>query len=455
MSKPLFACMLPPMPMTALGHTSIGPLTQLSTESLRARSHDGAVTGVTEVDCPGRAAGARSRMLSCCSDGLGPYAWLELPATPSPEGGYPVALFLHGWVGADAAPDYPYSCNQGGYCAPVMSAWSDAGYAVLMPGYRGHGTVAGKTADGHDWMKTWDNDTYLSPVSYAVDALNLLAAAPGMEAPGIDAGAGAVKLDLSKVHALGHSQGGDVAAIVLAATGKGAANGLSIASSALGSGTYVDRFSQLQTDPPMETALEAVLAADGTWTGTTIGADGTVNPNFVFGSPPNRIGTLDQTQWDWQKNQWSAPLVRAAIEMKLDEMYSTLNAQVTDAGQWSWAITDREDGGFTAVHDTGLVPFMQAIGAFDVPQDVTAPLNLHFSDRDFCSVPAVNTDFCARGNGAGAKCHAFEYFANTHELSVAGEGRFSPEGTVAGFAVMSARDPALIVGQAPEAIKYR
>jgi pimeloyl-ACP methyl ester carboxylesterase len=208
MSKNLIACMLTLMPMTALGDTSIGSLTELSTESLRARSYDGAVTGVAEIDCPGRAAGAKSRMLSYSSDGLGLYARLELPAIPPPESGYPVVLFLHGWVGADAAPDYPFSCNEGGYYAHVINAWSDAGYAVLMPGYRGHGTVAGKPADGHDWMKTWDNGTYLSPVFYAVDALNLLAAAPGIEALGIDAGAGAVKLDLSKVHTIGHSQGG-------------------------------------------------------------------------------------------------------------------------------------------------------------------------------------------------------------------------------------------------------
>lgn len=453
MSKTLFACTLTLMPMTALGDTSIGSLTELSIESLRARSYDGAVAGVAEIDCPGRAAGAKSRMLSYSSDGLGLYARLELPATPPPEDGYPVALFLHGWVGADAAPDYPFSCNEGGYYAHVINAWSDAGYAVLMPGYRGHGTVADRPADGHDWMKTWDNGTFLSPVFYAVDALNLLAAAPGIEALGIGAGAGAVKLDLSKVHAIGHSQGGDVAAIVLAATGEGAANGLSVASGALWSGTYVDRFSQLQTYPPMETALEAFMAGDGTWTGTAIGADGTGNPNFVFGYPPNWVGTLDQTQWDWQKDQWSAPSVRAAVEKKLDEMYSTLNAHVKDAGQWSWAIMDREDGGFTVVHDERLVPLMTAIGAFDAPQYVSEPLNLHFSDRDFYSVPEVNVEFCARVNGAGGKCHAFEYFGNTHELSVAGEDWFSPEGTVAGFPVMTARDQALIVGQDPEAIK--
>lgn len=452
MTKSLLVCALALMPITALADTSIGSLKELSTESLRARSYEGAVTGVVKIDCPGRATGATSLMLSYTSDGLGLYARLQLPATPPPAGGYPVILFMHGYVGADAAPDYQFSCNEGGYYSNIVNAWADAGYAVLMPGYRGHGTVAGKPADGLDRMKTWDNGTYLSPVFYAIDTLNLLAAAPGIEPLGIDTGAGPVKLDLSKAHAVGHSQGGDVGAIVLAATGEGAANGLSVASGALWSGTYVDRFTQLQTYPPMETALEAFMAGDGTWTGTAVGADGKVNPNFVFGYPPNWIGTLDRSKWDWQKDQWSAPSVRAAVEKKLDEMYATLNAQVKDAEKWSWAITEHADGGFTVVHDERLVPLMQAIGAFDVPQYMTEPLNLHFSDRDFYSTPDVNITLCENANAAGGTCQAFEYLGNTHELTKAAEGWFSPEGTTDGWPLMLRRDQALISGQDPRAV---
>lgn len=453
MLKPLLAFAFAVIPMIGHADTSIGSLAELSTDSLRARSYDGALTAVTEIDCPGRAVGAKSRMLSYASDGLDLYARLELPTTPAPEGGYPVVLFLHGYVGADAAPDYPFSCNEGGYYAQIINAWADAGYAVLMPGYRGHGTVAGKPADGHDWMTTWDNGTYLSPVFYAIDTLNLLAAARGIEALGIDAGAGPVKLDLSKVHAVGHSQGGDVGAIVMAATGEGAANGLTVSSGALWSGTYVDRFTQLETYPPMETALEAFLAGDGTWTGKATGADGSVNPNFVFGYPPNWIGTLDQSQWDWQKDQWSAPSVRATVEAKLDEMYATLNTQVKDAGQWSWAITESEDGGFTVVHDERLVPLMRAIGAFDQPQYVTELLNLHYSDRDFYSMPDWNIALCESANAKGGKCQAFEYEGNTHELTKAAEAWFSPDGTTDGWPLMLRRDLALIAGQDPRTVE--
>lgn len=442
MRKSLLIASLAALPGAGFADTSIASLTELSTDALRARVYDGKVTATTEIDCPGMGAGAKSQIVSYTSDGLNLYARLQRPEGEAPAGGWPVVLFAHGWVGADAAPEYPFSCNEDGYYANVIKAWADAGYAVLMPGYRGHGTVSGKPADGIDWMKTWDNGTYLSPVFYAVDVLNLLAATPGIEG-----------LDLTKIHVLGHSQGGDVAAIVLAATGEGAANGLKVTSAALWSGTYVDRFTQLETYPPMETALEAFIAGDGTWTGTATGADGRVNPNFVFGYPPNWIGTLDQTAWDWQKDQWSAPSVRAAVEKKLDEMYATLNAQVKDAAGWAWSIGEEADGGFTVVHDERLVPLMKAVGAFDLAGYLTEPLNLHYSDRDFYSAPAWNIAFCENANAAGGTCQAFEYMGNTHELTKAVEGWFSPADTVDGWPLMLKRDQALIAGQDPRAVE--
>jgi dienelactone hydrolase len=434
-------------PGFALADTSVGSLKDLSMEALRSRSYDGAVTALAEIDCPGRAAGAKSRMLSYTSDGLGLYARLELPPTPAPEGGYPVVLFLHGYVGIDGAPAYPFACNEGGYYSDIVNAWADAGYAVLMPGYRGHGTVEGKPAQGIEWMQAWDNGSYLSPIFYAIDALNLLAAAPGIPSLGTPA------LNLDQVHVVGHSQGGDVAAIVLGAVGEGAGNGLKVTSGALWTGTIVDRFTQLRTYGPMETTLEAFMAGDGTWTGTATGADGLVNPNFVFGYPPNWIGTLDQTKWDWQKDYWSTPTVRAAVEKKLDEMYGTLNAQVKEAAGWAWSITDRADGGFEVAHDPAVAEAMRAIGAFDAAQYMTEPLNLHFSDRDFYSLPDWNIALCENANAARGSCQAFDYPGNTHELTKAAEDWFSPAETQDGWPLMIRRDLALIAGQDPRAVE--
>jgi hypothetical protein len=154
MRKSILALSFAVIPATGLADTSIGSLTELSTDSLRTRSHETALTTVTEIDCPGRAAGAKARVLSQSPYVRGHFARPELPATPAPEAGYSAVLFLHRSVGADAAPDCPISCNVGDHHAHITNAWADAVYAVLMPGYRGRGTVAGSPAAGHDWLKS-------------------------------------------------------------------------------------------------------------------------------------------------------------------------------------------------------------------------------------------------------------------------------------------------------------
>ena len=437
---------------SVLADTSIPSLNDLSLDALRARSYDSSLTLAADIDCPGRSEGAVSQMLSYTSDGLSLYARAEVPTTPMPEGGYPVLIFAHGWIGIDGAPEYPFACNADAYYGPLVNAYADAGYVVLIPGYRGHGTVNGKPADGIDWMATWDNGTYLSPVFYAVDVLNILAAAPSFDALNLPAPGGTARIDLSQIHVLGHSQGGDVAAIVLGSVGGDAANGLTVASGSLWSGCYVDRFTQLATYGPMETAVQAFTAGDGSWNGTATGADGRVNPGFVFGYPPNWIGTTDQSLWDWQKDYWTAPSTRAAVEAKLTEMYDTLNAKVADSPGYAYSIEDLADGGFEVVHDPKLAEQMRAIGVFDLADRVSVPISVHSSDRDFYSFASWNSDFCDRVNAAGGTCRDFVYPANTHELQAAAEEWFSPPGTVPGFPLMVARDQALFDGGDPASV---
>lgn len=230
--------------------------------------------------------------------------------------------------------------------------------------------------------------------------------------------------------------------------GEGSANALSVATGALLSGTYVDRFTQLSTHHPMETAVEAFSAGDGSWTTTATGTDGKVNPSFVFGYPPNWIGTLDQRKWDWRKDYWKNSSVKAAVQEGLDEMYATLNANVSDIKGFTYSIANRADSGFDIVQDPRLVPQMMAICGFNSADKFSEPLNLHSSDRDFYSFVS-----CNRVNDAGGNCNAFVYPGNTHELEVAEEKWFSPPGTVAGFPTMVRRDLALTVGADPNAVK--
>lgn len=431
---------------TADAHAGLASLAELSVEALRDRSYGSEPVLAAEYACPGYAEGATGEILAYESDGLNVYARLQRPEGPAPEGGYPVVLFLHGWVGADNAPAYEFSCNDGGYYAPFINAHAANGHVVLMPGFRGHGTVDGMAAEGIEFLHSWDNGSYLSPVFYAIDTLNLLAGLPALD--GAALAGDPLPLDLDRIHVVGHSQGGDAAAMVLAAVGEGAGNGLSVATGSLWAATYVDRFTQLLTYRAMERATEAFLAGDGTWNGTAVGRDGTVNPNFVFGYPPNWIGTLDQSEWTWQADFWTDASVQAAVETKLEEMYGAINANVADMGDLAWSVAPDNAGSFSVTHDERLVTAMQAIGAYDAAEYVTEPVALHFSDRDFYSIPEWNIAFCARVDAAGGSCRAYEYPGTSHTLGVADQGWFSPEGTQDGFGVMLERDAALIASGA-------
>jgi hypothetical protein len=168
-----------------------------------------------------------------------------------------------------------------------------------------------------------------------------------------------------------------------------------------------------------------------------------VNPNFVFGYPPNWIGTLDQSEWTWQADFWVEPSVRAAVETKLGEMYDAINAGAGDMGDLVYSVADAADGTFDVMHDPRLVAAMAGIGAYDQPQWMTEPVALHFSDRDFYSIPDWNRTFCDRIAAAGGACMAYEYPGATHALRVADQDWFSPAGTEDGLPVMQRRDKAL------------
>jgi alpha-beta hydrolase superfamily lysophospholipase len=133
-----------------------------------------------------------------------------------PENGYPVIIFAHGWVGESIAPDYAFSYAADSNYGDMLDAFVKAGYVLLMPGFRGHGTVKGVPADGIEYMHAYDTGSYLSTMFYAIDILNLLG--------GIDSlnvvdwatwGVGDVKIDTNRIYLAAHSQGGDAALTAL------------------------------------------------------------------------------------------------------------------------------------------------------------------------------------------------------------------------------------------------
>ena len=75
-----------------------------------------------------------------------------------------------------------------------------------------------------------------------------------------------------------------------------------------------------------------------------------------------------------------------------------------------------------------------------VPAQISLPLILHFSDRDYNSPPQWNIRLCSELAKRGSQCKAFLYPGNTHELGVSSSTWFSPLGSKPGFDLMLRRD---------------
>ena len=366
-------------PISGLHLTS---LDSLSVEALRARSYESNLT----VEAPLEPAGHDTYLASFRSDGLREYARVDLPVAAMPVEGYPVVVFLHGWVGIKAAPGLDFYATAGSDYDLLIKEFVAAGFVVVTPGFRGHGTVNGVPAEGIEYLAAWDNGSYVSPAFYAIDTLNLIEGLKSLDAA--DWGhwhrstAGRLHLDLHHVNVVGHSQGGDVALIVLAAGSAGSSLHTTVAAGSIWSGCFPLRLTQLATYGPMETTPQAFLAGDGTWNGTAVGADGTVNANFVFGYPPDWIETPEASKWTWQRDAWPTATMTDALKKKLDEMYGTLNAFVDNIHNAVYQVRTVANGKAEVVHDPQVASAIEQVGAFGRERFLTMPLSLHHSDRD-------------------------------------------------------------------------
>ena len=119
-------------------------------------------------------------IVSYDSDGLKEYAYLAVPTSPKPKGGYPVIVFNHGYQIPELyTPD-------GNYIA-YMDALAKQGYMVFKPDYRGNGKSQGAPTSA-----------YFSP-DYDIDDLNAIASIKMF--PGADP---------NKIGIWGHSMGGNI-----------------------------------------------------------------------------------------------------------------------------------------------------------------------------------------------------------------------------------------------------
>ncbi len=386
--------------VTAKVDPSIASLNELSIGTLRRRGYSSTITVEQQLgDSAGSSAYSQyygapyynTYMASYRSDRLRVYTRVDVPPTPVPAKGYPVIIFSHGWVGEDGAPTYKFNYSANSYYGDMLDAWVKAGYVVLMPGFRGHGTVNGIPAEGLEYIKAYDDGSYLSPMFYAIDILNLLQGVGTLDKVnwsewGFGA-ADAVRVDTSRIFLAGHSQGGDAALTALAASSsKGHANTFSAAS--IWSGCFEGRVEQGAFYGPQEASLGA-----------------RTDPAYFPYMP------------SWWSDSWYWGSIADGIAYKKQQMYDTVREYVADQKN---ADSSRNS----------LVPIMAHLDAYKAPQFITAPLDLHFSDMDHYSIPSWNADLVRLVRAAGGRANAYLYKGNSHELkTVSG---WSPEGSAAG-----------------------
>ena len=436
-------------------------LSVLSVEALRRRGYHTRIRPLADLDVarptgaqPATKAAlesppltARRLLAAYDSDGLRVYTRIDIPTDPPGESGYPVLVFVHGWYGIDKAPEFDFMRSPGSLYERYIDAFVDAGFLVLSPALRGHGAVEGIPADGIEFLEAWDNGSYLSPMFYAIDVLNLVSGIPQLA--GIDWTPWGVeyevRADLNRISISGHSQGADAVLTALAVSGENSTMHPPLASGSLWSGCFAPRFEQVSVYGPMMTTLEAFMAGDGRWNGTATGADGEVNANFVFGYPPDWIGTIDpkSPDWTWQRETWSTPTVGDAVEQKFTEMYRSINERVADIDGAEFRRETDENGRAVFYHDARVERGMRDIDAYHAEALLSEPIHLHYSDRDFYSLPRWNEDFADRIVAAGGQARAFEYAGNTHGLEFSEHDWFSDGEVVAGFDFMIERDLAL------------
>jgi hypothetical protein len=356
-----------------------------------------------------------------------------------------------GWISREQSQSWDFGINGESTFSGVVDTLADNGIAVIIAGYRGRGTVNDTPAQGMVYRDAWSNGSYISPIFYAIDVLNLLSGLktlanvqwqqwllPAEPAP---------RFDFDKVSLWGHSQGGDVGLTALAVVGHNPRFKQRVYTASLWAGNIPDRFTQADTFGPMATTTQAFLSGDGTWTGSARGRNGEINPDFVFAWPSDWIGTVDpqSPQWTWQAEQWSVGSVAQSRRDKYREMYSALNRYVKDLQDVDFAEEKDAAGHTVFLHDPRVAEMMPQLGGYFFDHYIEAPLALHISDRDYYSFPAWNHDLARRINATGGQARVYIYRGNTHSLRHSKHDWFSPEGTVDGAPLATERDRQLFI----------
>lgn len=434
----------PDFPAQGFSSPLLNSLEQLTVRALRQRSYgssDAPEFVLLSEERNARLGGRESRFhgsyLAYRSDELRVYARLLLPAAVMPATGYPATILAHGWVGLAGAASYDFLQNEDSASAEIVRRYLNAGVAVIIPGFRGHGTIAGTQAEGIEFVDTWDNSSYLSPLFYAIDLVNLYAALQAADPAALLPGES--RIDSGRISLSGHSQGADAALTAMAVIGDNPAFPEGLHAASLWSGCIAGRTEQALVYGPMADSPQSFLAGDGRWNGTATGTSGEKNPDFVFGFPGDGIVTPEVENWTWQRDIWIYDTVEESLRSRLNEMYDRYESGVRELVDISYELT-RVEGELQLVHDPALATVLPELGGFGQHEHLDMPINLHFSDRDYYSLPEWNLDLAQRIRDAGGEAETYEYVGVNHSLRASEHEWFSPPGVEDAIPQVAERD---------------
>ena len=154
------------------------PLHPMSIRYMRQQSYPGSDFVIERTLDPG--ANYDRRVASYQSEGLKIYGLLTIPVGEPPESGWPIIVFLHGYI----PPDQYRTTER--YVA-YQDGFARNGYITLKPDYRGHGSSEGDASRGSRGP------------DYTVDALNALSSLQRLP-----------EADPERVGMWGHSMGGGI-----------------------------------------------------------------------------------------------------------------------------------------------------------------------------------------------------------------------------------------------------
>ena len=100
----------------------------------------------------------RQFIASYLSEGLKIYGLLTIPTTPKPENGYPVIVFVHGYIS-------PKKYSTTGNYPTYQATLARGGFITFKPDLRGHGNSEGEAASAHY------SEKYVVDAMYAISYL--------------------------------------------------------------------------------------------------------------------------------------------------------------------------------------------------------------------------------------------------------------------------------------------